>query len=77
MGWRMPSSIWQGERVPYQPTRIGATYSKKAFDTVFNCAREINGMRLGAAYQRAMMTLFHDMMHKEIEVYVDDMIAKS
>ena len=23
------------------------------------------------------MTLFHDMMHKEIEVYVDDMIAKS
>ena len=31
----------------------------------------------GATYQRAMMTLFHDMMHKEIEVYVDDMIAKS
>jgi len=28
-------------------------------------------------YQRAMVTLFHDMMHKEIEVYVDDMIAKS
>ncbi|PKI78378.1 hypothetical protein CRG98_001199 [Punica granatum] len=24
-----------------------------------------------------MVTLFHDMMHKEIEVYVDDMIAKS
>ena len=23
------------------------------------------------------MTLFHDMMHKKIEVYVDDMIAKS
>jgi len=31
----------------------------------------------GATYQRAMMTLFHDMMHKEIEVYVDDIIAKS
>ena len=30
-----------------------------------------------ATYQRAMVTLFHDMMHKEIEVYVDDMIAKS
>ena len=28
-------------------------------------------------YQRAMTTLFHDMMHKEIEVYVNDMIAKS
>ena len=31
----------------------------------------------GATYQRAMVALFHDMMHKEIEVYVDDMIAKS
>jgi len=30
-----------------------------------------------ATYQRAMVALFHDMMHKEIEVYVDDMIAKS
>ena len=31
----------------------------------------------GATYQRAMVTLFHDMIHKEIEVYVDDMISKS
>ena len=31
----------------------------------------------GATYQRAMVALFHDMMHKEIKVYVDDMIAKS
>lgn len=31
----------------------------------------------GATYQRAMVTLFHHMMHKEIEVYVDDMIIKS
>ena len=28
-------------------------------------------------YQQAMVSLFHDLMHKEIEVYVDDMIAKS
>ena len=31
----------------------------------------------GATYQWAMVTLFHDMMHKEIEVYMDNMIAKS
>lgn len=31
----------------------------------------------GATYQIAMTTLFHDMMHKDMEVYVDDMIAKS
>jgi hypothetical protein len=31
----------------------------------------------GATYQRVMVTLFHDVIHKEIEVYVDDMIAMS
>ena len=31
----------------------------------------------GVTYQQAMVALFHDMMHREIEVYVDDMIAKS
>ncbi|XP_017976461.1 PREDICTED: uncharacterized protein LOC108661977 [Theobroma cacao] len=31
----------------------------------------------GVTYQRAMVTLFHDMMHKEVEVYVDDMIVKA
>ncbi|XP_050897133.1 uncharacterized protein LOC127103949 [Lathyrus oleraceus] len=30
-----------------------------------------------ATYQRAMDTLFHNMIHREIKVYVDDMIAKS
>ena len=28
-------------------------------------------------YQRAMVALFHDMIHHEIEVYIDDMIARS
>ncbi|PKI64754.1 hypothetical protein CRG98_014886 [Punica granatum] len=32
---------------------------------------------VGATYQRAMVTLFHDMMYKEIEVYVDDVIANA
>ena len=31
----------------------------------------------GATYQRAMVTLFHGVMHKEIEVYTDYMIIKS
>ena len=30
-----------------------------------------------ATYQCAMVSLFHDMIHHEIEVYVDDMIALS
>ena len=32
---------------------------------------------VGATYSRAMVTLFHDMMYKEIEVYIDDIITKS
>ena len=31
----------------------------------------------GATYQRVATTSFHDMMHKDVEVYVDDMIVKS
>ena len=31
----------------------------------------------GARYQRAATTLFHDMMHRDVEVYVYDIIVKS
>ena len=30
-----------------------------------------------ATYQRVATTLFHDMMHRDVELYVDDMIMKS
>ena len=30
-----------------------------------------------ATYQRAMTVIFHDMMHEEIEDYVDDIVVKS
>ena len=30
----------------------------------------------GATYQRVATALFHDMIHKEVEVYVDDMMVK-
>ena len=30
-----------------------------------------------ATYQRAATILFHDMMHRDVKVYVDDMIVKS
>ena len=31
----------------------------------------------GATYKRAATTLFHDMMHRDVKVYVDDMIVNS
>lgn len=30
-----------------------------------------------ATYQRAMIAIFHDMMHKELEDYMDDIVVKS
>ena len=32
---------------------------------------------VGSTYMRVMKTIFHDMIHKEIKVYVDDVIIKS
>ena len=31
----------------------------------------------GATYQRAMMIIFHDLIHIDMEVYVDDILVKS
>ena len=31
----------------------------------------------GATYQRSMIAIFHDMMHKDIEDYEDDLVVKS
>ena len=31
----------------------------------------------GATYQMMAMTIFHDMIYKEVEVYVDDIMVKS
>ena len=31
----------------------------------------------GATYQQTMIAIFHDMMHKEMEDYVDDIMVKS
>ena len=30
-----------------------------------------------ATYQRIMTAIFHDMMHRELEEYVDDIVVKS
>ena len=31
----------------------------------------------GATYHRTMTAIFHDMMHREMEDYVDDIVVKS
>ena len=41
------------------------------------CVMPFRLKNAGAIYMRSMKTMFHDMMHREIEVYVDDDIIKS
>lgn len=54
---------------------------KLAFITpwVVYCYRVITfGLKnIRATYKRAMTTLYHDMIHKEIKVYLDDVVIKS
>ena len=47
------------------------------WDTFYYKVMPFGLKNAGATYQHAMVALFHDMIHHEIEVYVDDMIAKS
>ena len=55
--------------------------SKTAFTTPWGtfCYRVMPfGLKnAGATYQRAMVIIFHDMIHNEVEVYVDDLVVKS
>jgi len=30
---------------------------------------------VGATYQRVMVTMFHDLIHKPVEFYMDDILA--
>ncbi|XP_039686891.1 uncharacterized protein [Medicago truncatula] len=55
--------------LPYIDVLVDSTAKSKVFSFMDGFS--------GATYQRGMTTLFHDMIHKEIEVYVDDMIVKS
>ncbi|XP_034677764.1 uncharacterized protein LOC117908248 [Vitis riparia] len=61
---------------PDQPRelRIASSLSPDERSRLINLLRFKNAR---ATYHRAATTLFHDMMHRDIEVYVDDMIVKS
>ena len=55
--------------------------AKTAFRTpignFYNTVMPFGLKNANAIYQRAMTMIFHDMMHEEIEDYVDDMVVKS
>lgn len=48
-----------------------------AWDTFCQNVMPFGLKNVGSIYQRAMTTIFPDMMHKNMEDYVDDTLAKS
>ena len=66
----------------YNQIRMAPEDAKKtAFRTpkgnFYNKVMPFGLKNAGATYQRAVTTIFQDMMHKEIEDYVDDIVVKS
>ena len=51
MGWRMSKSIWQGEGITYQSTRVGTTRSRETSDHILDSAWKIDGMRPRATWR--------------------------
>ncbi|XP_070004436.1 uncharacterized protein [Nicotiana sylvestris] len=80
-------SIYQDPSIPYLESRYHHVLmdeedaEKTAFTTPWGtyCYRVMPfGLKnAGATYMRAITAIFYDMMHQEIEVYVDDVIVKS
>ena len=64
-------------KIKMVPEDMEKTMFVTLWGTFYYKAMSFGLKNAGVAYQQAMVALFHDMMHKEIEVYVDDMIAKS
>ncbi|KAA3462431.1 RNA-directed DNA polymerase (Reverse transcriptase), Ribonuclease H [Gossypium australe] len=64
-------------QIKMHPEDIGKTTFVTMWGTFCYKVMPFGLKHAGATYQRVMVTLFHDMMHKEIEVYIDDMIGKS
>ncbi|RVW21858.1 hypothetical protein CK203_109671 [Vitis vinifera] len=71
---------WLANVVPI-PKNDGKDMQKTYFITewVTYCYKVmLSGLKNAeATYQRATTTFFHDMMHQDVEAYVDDMIVKS
>lgn len=66
----------------YNQIRIAAKDAEKtAFGTLignfYYTVMPFGLKNTGATYQRTMTAIFHDMIHKEIEDYVDDIVVKS
>ena len=66
----------------YNQIRMAAKDAKKTtfrtlIENFYYTVMPFGLKNVGATYQRTMTAIFHDMMHKEMEDYVDDIVVKS
>lgn len=72
----MDGFLWYNQ-INMQPYDMLKTTLITPWGTYFYKVMPFGLKKAEATYQHAMVTLFHDMIHKEIDIYVDDMITKS
>ena len=59
------------------PKDVEKTAFRTPMDNFYYIVMPFGLKNAGATYQRAMMAIFHDMMHQELEDYVDSIVVKS
>ena len=64
-------------QIKMAPEDIEKTSFIKPWGTYYYKVMPFGLKNAGATYQHAATTLLHDLIHREVEVYVDDMMVKS
>ena len=64
-------------QIKMEPEDMEKTTFVTQWGTLYYKVMPLGLKNAGETYQHAMVALFHDMIHHEIEIYVDDMIARS
>ena len=59
------------------PRDAEKTAFKTPIENFYNTMMSFGLKNAGATYLRSMTTIFHDMMHCELEDYVKDIVVKS
>ncbi|CAL9011865.1 unnamed protein product, partial [Prunus brigantina] len=64
-------------QIKMSPKDAEKTAFRTPYENFYYTVMPFSLKNAGATYQRAMTAVFHDMMGKEVEDYVDDLVVKS
>ena len=69
--------LWMGSVVRMAPKDAKGTAFRTPIKNFYYIVMPFRLKNAGATYHRTMTAIFHDMMHREIKNYVDDIMVKS